>query len=59
MAEAIAPGVAGQAPSARAVPDRVAPRAPRWMELVGTTAGLLLLALGLLLVVLGLWDALC
>ena len=59
VAEAIAPGVAGQAPSARAVPDRVAPRAPRWMELVGTTAGLLLLALGLLLVVLGLWDALC
>jgi len=59
VADAIGAGVAGQAPSRRAVPDRVAPRAPRWMELVGTTLGLLLLGLGLLLVVLGLWDALC
>jgi len=59
VAEAIAAEVAGQAPSARAVPDRVAPPAPRWLELASTLLGLLFLALGVLLVVLGLWDALC
>ncbi len=51
--------VAGQAPSARAVADRVAPPAPRWLEVTSSALGLLFLALGLLLVVLGLWDALC
>ncbi len=51
--------VAGQAPSARAVSDRVAPPAPRWLEVTSTALGLLFLALGVLLVVLGLWDALC
>ena len=51
--------VAGQAPSARAVADRVAPPAPRWLEVWSTALGLLFLALGVLLVVLGLWDALC
>jgi len=46
-------------PSARAIPDHVAPPAPRWLERAGTVLGLLFLALGVLLVVLGLWDALC
>ena len=51
--------VAAQAPSPRPVPDRVAPPAPRWLEVTSTMLGLLFLALGVLLVVLGLWDALC
>jgi cytochrome b subunit of formate dehydrogenase len=51
--------LAGQAPSARAVPDRVAPPAPRWLEVTSTALGLLFLTLGIVLVVLGLWDALC
>jgi cytochrome b subunit of formate dehydrogenase len=51
--------LAGQAPSPRAVPDRVAPPAPRWLEVTSTALGLLFLALGIVLVVLGLWDALC
>jgi cytochrome b subunit of formate dehydrogenase len=51
--------VAHAAPSARAIPDRVAPPAPRWLEVASSALGLLFLALGVLLVVLGLWDALC
>ena len=51
--------LAAAAPSSRAVQDRVAPPPPRWLEVTSTTLGLLFLALGLLLVVLGLWDALC
>ena len=58
VAEALG-DVTGAAPSARAIPDRVAPPAPRWLERAGTVLGLLFLALGVLLVVLGLWDALC
>jgi hypothetical protein len=50
---------AAQAPSPKAVPDRVAPATPRWMSLVSTVLGLLFLVLGILLVGLGLWDALC
>jgi cytochrome b subunit of formate dehydrogenase len=45
--------------SRRAVADRVAPAAPRWMGIASVTLGLLFLGLGLLLVGLGLWDALC
>jgi hypothetical protein len=51
--------VAHAAPSARAIADRVAPPAPRWLEVASSALGLLFLALGVLLVVLGLWDALC
>jgi len=51
--------VAAEPPSARAVADRVAPPAPRWLEVASTTLGMVFLALGVLLVVLGLWDALC
>ncbi len=51
--------LAAQAPSPRPVADRVAPPAPRWLEVASTTLGMLFLALGVLLVVLGLWDALC
>ncbi len=51
--------VAAQAPSPRPMQDRVAPPAPRWLELTSTVLGLAFLALGVLLVVLGLWDALC
>jgi len=58
VAEALG-DVAGQAPSSRPVPDRVAPPAPRWLEVASSALGLLFLSLGALLVVLGLWDALC
>jgi cytochrome b subunit of formate dehydrogenase len=58
LAEALG-GAAAEPASQRAVPDRVAPAAPRWMELTSVTLGLLFLVLGLLLVGLGLWDALC
>jgi cytochrome b subunit of formate dehydrogenase len=58
VAEALG-DVARAAPSARAVPDRVAPPAPRWLERASTALGMLFLALGVLLVILGLWDALC
>ena len=48
-----------EAPSPRAVADRVAPPAPRWLELLSAASGMLFLALGVLLGVLGLWDVLC
>ncbi len=48
-----------EGPSARAVADRVAPPAARWLEITGVVLGLLFLVLGLLLVGLGLWDSLC
>ncbi len=48
-----------QFPSRRAVADRVAPPAPRWLVVTSVTLGLVFLVLGLLLVGLGLWDALC
>ncbi len=47
------------AASAQAIVDRVAPPAPRWMEVAGVVLGLLFLVLGVVLVGLGLWDALC
>ena len=50
---------AGQPVSPRPVPDRVAPPAPRWLEVASAASGMLFLALGVLLVVLGLWDVLC
>ncbi|HTT69276.1 MAG TPA: cytochrome b/b6 domain-containing protein [Gemmatimonadales bacterium] len=58
VAEALG-DVAAQAPSARAVADRVAPPAPRWLGVLSAASGMLFLALGVLLIVLGLWDVLC
>jgi cytochrome b subunit of formate dehydrogenase len=58
VAEAIGDASA-QPVSARAVPDRVAPPTPRWMGRTSVVLGLLFLVLGLLLVGLGFWDALC
>lgn len=59
VAERIAGGVAGAAPSARAVPDRPAPPPRRWMNVVGAAGGLVLLGVGLVLIGLILWGLLC
>jgi uncharacterized membrane protein YhdT len=37
----------------------VAPSAPRWLVVASVALGLLFLGLGLAMVGLGLWDALC
>jgi cytochrome b subunit of formate dehydrogenase len=58
VAEAIGEPLAAL-PSAVPERDRVAPEPPRWLRLASSAVGMLLLALGALLVGLSLWDALC
>ena len=48
-----------QAPSPVPERDRVAPEPRRWERLLSATVGMVALALGVLLVGLSLWDALC
>ena len=48
-----------QVPSPVPVRDRVAPDPPRWQRLASATIGMLALTLGVLLIGLSLWDALC
>jgi hypothetical protein len=48
-----------QAPSPRAVPDRVAPPPPRWMTITAAAFGLGALGVGLVLVGMILWVQLC
>jgi hypothetical protein len=50
---------AQQVPSPVPVRDRVAPDPPRWQRLASATIGMLALTLGVLLIGLSLWDALC
>ncbi len=58
LAEAIG-DPAGRTLSPTPVPDQPAPPPKRWMEILSVTLGLVFLGLGVLLVGLGLWDALC
>jgi hypothetical protein len=59
MAERIAEGVRTQPVSLRAIADQPAPPPPRWMNILGSFTGLLLLGYGLVLIGLILWGSLC
>ena len=59
IAAVLAEAVRTQPVSLRAIADQPAPPPPRWMNILGSFTGLLLLGYGLVLIGLILWGSLC